>query len=140
MQAAGEGLPVEVLPNAPRRQVEQLLSTSSVFWSATGFDEDEQRAPWASEHFGMTTAEAMAGGCVPVVVDRAGQKEIVREGVDGFRWSIPDELIAATSRIAADEPLRARLASCAIERAAEFGEQAFTDRWHALVDAHDLRG
>jgi len=140
VHAAAAGLPVDVSPNAPREQVEHLLSTSSVFWSATGYGEDEQRAPWASEHFGMTTAEAMAGGCVPVVIDRAGQKEIVREGVDGFRWSTPEDLVAATALLATDEPLRARLAACAVERAAQFGEAAFTDRWHALADAYDLRG
>ena len=48
----------------------------------------------------MTTAEAMAGGCVPVVIDRAGQQEIVREGVDGFRWSTPAELIDKTLLVA----------------------------------------
>jgi glycosyltransferase involved in cell wall biosynthesis len=140
VRAAGAGLPVEVIDNAPRARVEQLLSTSSVFWSATGYGEDEAKAPWSSEHFGMTTVEAMAGGCVPVVIDKAGQKEIVREGVDGFRWSTPDELVAATALIASDESMRARLASCAVARAAEFSEQAFRDRWHALADTHRLRG
>ncbi|MBW3551384.1 MAG: hypothetical protein KY442_11435, partial [Proteobacteria bacterium] len=49
-------------------QVEHLLSTSSVFWSATGYGEDEHKAPWASEHFGMTTAEAMAAAGGPSVL------------------------------------------------------------------------
>ncbi len=138
--AAGEGLPVEVLPNAPRAQVEHLLSTSSVFWSATGYGEDERRAPWASEHFGMTTAEAMAGGCVPVVIDRAGQKEIVRQGVDGFRWSTPEQLIEVTGRVAADESLRERLAASAVARAETYSEQAFADRWHAIAANRDLLG
>lgn len=140
VREAGAGLPVDVLPNAPREQVEHLLSTAAVFWSATGYGEDEQRAPWASEHFGMTTAEAMAGGCVPVVIDRAGQKEIVREGVDGFRWSTPEELLAHTALLAADEPLRARLAAGAVARAAEFGEDAFRERWTAIRAQHDLDG
>ena len=140
VRAAGAGAPVEVITNAPRPEVERLLSTSSVFWSATGYGEDETRAPWASEHFGMTTVEAMAGGCVPVVIDRAGQKEIVREGVDGFRWSTPEELVARTVEVAQDEALRARLAASSTERAQQFSEDAFADRWHAIVDAHDLLG
>ena len=138
--AAGQGLPVEVLPNAPRAQVEHLLSTSSVFWSATGYGEDERKAPWASEHFGMTTAEAMAGGCVPVVIDRAGQKEIVRQGVDGFRWSTPEQLVEVTARVAGDESLRARIAASAIARAETYSEQAFADRWHAIAAKRDLLG
>jgi glycosyltransferase involved in cell wall biosynthesis len=88
--------------------VAALMSNAAVFWSATGYGEDA-RAPWASEHFGMTTAEAMAGGCVPVVIDRAGQRETVRDGVDGFRWSTPEELFARTVQLAGDEPLRERL-------------------------------
>ena len=138
VQAAAEGLPVEVVANAPRGRVEQLLSTASVFWSATGLGEDGEKAPWASEHFGMTTAEAMAGGCVPVVIDRAGQREIVRDGVDGFRWTTPAELLAATARVAHDPALHARLSASAVERAGTYGEQAFADRWRAIVTTHGL--
>src|SRR5262249_54420489 len=72
--------------NAPRTLVHRLMASSSIFWSATGYGEDEEKAPWAQEHFGMTTAEAMAGGCVPVGIDRAGQRELARAAVDGYRW------------------------------------------------------
>ena len=140
VQAAGAGLPVEVIPNAPRATVEHLLSTSALFWSATGYGEDEHKAPWSSEHFGMTTVEAMSGGCVPVVIDRAGQKEIVREGVDGFRWSTPDQLIALTARLAGDEPLRASLAASAVERAEDYSEPAFAQRWREIAAKHALLG
>jgi glycosyltransferase involved in cell wall biosynthesis len=88
----------------------------------------------------MTTVEAMAGGCVPVVIDRAGQKEIVREGVDGFRWTTPDELIDRTVQLADNEPLRAALAASAVERAQAYSEDAFADRWHAIVAKHKLLG
>ena len=138
VRAAGAGVPVEVVVNAPRTQVEDLLSTASVFWSATGLGEDEQARPWASEHFGMTTVEAMAGGCVPVVIDRAGQKEIVREGVDGFRWDSTEQLVERTVRLAGDEPLRARMAASAHLRAQEFSEDAFSERWHAIAAARSL--
>jgi glycosyltransferase involved in cell wall biosynthesis len=138
VEAAAAGLPVVVVPNAPRAVVDDLLSTASAFWSATGYGEDEQRNPWASEHFGMTTVEAMAGGCVPVVIDRAGQKEIVREGLDGYRWSTPEELVERTARLARDEPLRARLAEAARTRAQEFDEDAFARRWREIAARHDL--
>jgi glycosyltransferase involved in cell wall biosynthesis len=140
VRRAGVGAPVEVITNAPRPRVEELLSTSSVFWSATGYGEDEHKTPWTSEHFGMTTVEAMAGGCVPVVIDRAGQKEIVREGIDGFRWSTPDELVDRTAQLAGNEELRAALAASAVTRAQAFSEDAFADRWHAIVAKHKLLG
>jgi glycosyltransferase involved in cell wall biosynthesis len=130
---AAEGLPVELHPNAPRPLVEQLLATSSVFWSATGLGEDEQTAPWTFEHFGMTTVEAMAAGCVPVVIDKAGQREIVRHGQDGYRWSTVEELEARTGEVAADPELRDRLGTAAIERAADFSDEAFAARWREIA-------
>jgi len=113
VRQAGAGLPVQIHANAPRSLVHELMATSSVFWSATGYGEDEESAPWAQEHFGMTTAEAMAGGCVPVVIDRAGQREIVRDGVDGFRWRTVEQLASRTRQLATDDELRARLSAAA---------------------------
>lgn len=140
VRAAAAGLPVTIVPNAPREVVEKAMSTASVFWSATGFGEDEERAPWAHEHFGMTTAEAMAGGCVPVVIDKAGQREIVREDEEGFRWSTPAELAERTVRVARDEAMRARMSAASVLRAQEYSDAAFARRWRALVDQHDLLG
>ena len=133
VRAAGAGLPVTLHPNAPRSVVESLLDEASIFWSATGFGEDENKAPWAMEHFGMTTVEAMAGGCVPVVIDRAGQREIVRHDVDGFRWSTPEELARYTRLVASSEELRARLAASSVTRAAAFSEDAFAARWREIA-------
>jgi glycosyltransferase involved in cell wall biosynthesis len=138
VRAAAEGLPVRIVPNAPRAQVEEAMSTASVFWSATGFGEDEERAPWAHEHFGMTTAEAMAGGCVPIVIDAAGQREIVRDGVDGFRWSSFEELAERTRRVATDEPLRSRLAASAVRRAQDYSDAAFATRWREIAGRRGL--
>jgi glycosyltransferase involved in cell wall biosynthesis len=140
VRAAARDLPVDIHPNAPREDVERLLSTCAVFWSATGFSDDEKRRPWTAEHFGMTTVEAMAGGCVPVVIDRAGQREIVRHGIDGFRWNTPAELASLTRRLAAEEPMRGRLAAAAVERAAAYSDAAFADRWRTIAATHDLYG
>lgn len=140
VRAAARGLPVEIHPNAPRRVVTKLLDTASIFWSATGFGENVQKRPWTNEHFGMTTVEAMAGGCVPVVIDRAGQREVVRDGIDGFRWSTPAELQTKTIEVAADGALRSRLAASAVERAEDFSDASFDKRWHQLAEQYRLLG
>jgi glycosyltransferase involved in cell wall biosynthesis len=77
--------------------------------------------------------EAMAAGCVPVVIDKAGQREIVRHGTDGYRWTTLGELEALTRTVARDEPLRARLATNAVERAGAFSEEAFAGRWRRIA-------
>jgi len=131
---AAEGLPVGIHPNAPRSELEEMLETASIFWTATGYGSDEDRKPWAMEHFGMTTVEAMAAGCVPVVIDKAGQREIVRDDVDGFRWTTLPQLESRTRQVMTDEALRTRLGAAAVARAQIFSEDAFAARWHALMD------
>jgi glycosyltransferase involved in cell wall biosynthesis len=135
VRSAAEGLPVVLSVNSGRDRLAELFATSSIYWSATGFGEDPERAPWAMEHFGITTVEAMASGCVPVVIDRAGQREIVRDGVDGFRWLTRDELVARTLAVAEDEQLRARLAASSRERAHVYSEEAFARRWREIAAA-----
>ena len=137
---AADGLPVHVHANASRRLVEELFASSSIFWAATGLGEDDQRAPWAFEHFGITTVEAMAAGCVPVVIDKAGHREVVRHGIDGYRWQTLAELEACTRRLAADPALRARLAAAARERAQDFSEAAFARRWREIAAGLHLPG
>jgi len=133
VRRAAQGLPVVIHANAPRSLVDELFASSPVFWSATGYGEDEQRQPWAFEHFGITTVEAMAAGCVPVVIDKAGQRETVRQAVDGYRWSTLEELEARTRELVADPRLRERLAASAIDRAQQFSEEAFAARWRSIA-------
>ena len=133
VRRAAEGLPVSIHPNAPRREVEQLFASSSLFWAATGLGEDDTKQPWVFEHFGITTVEAMAAGCVPVVYDKAGHREIVRHGVDGFRWTTLEELERYTLRLADDPEELARMAAAATERAQSFSEEAFAARWRAIA-------
>ena len=103
-----------------------------MFWVATGLGEDEEAAPWVFEHFGITTVEAMAAGCVPVVIDKAGQREIVRHGTDGYRWTTLAELEALTRMVAGDEA-PGPLAASAVERAGAFSEEAFATRWREIA-------
>src|SRR6185312_2018536 len=107
-------------------------------WSATGYGENTDKRPWTNEHFGMTTGEAMAGGCVPIVIDRAGQREIVRGGVEGYRWATLDELRNRTLEVAGNPALRTRLAHSARERAQLYSAAAFADNVRDLVKRHDL--
>ena len=76
--------PITVHPDIPFAELSELYSTSAIYWHASGFGEDDQREPEKYEHFGITTVEAMAAGCVPVVIAKGGQPEIVQHGENGF--------------------------------------------------------
>jgi glycosyltransferase involved in cell wall biosynthesis len=138
VRRAGAGHAVHLHPNAPRELVRELLGSASLFWHATGLGEDLEDRPWAFEHFGITTVEAMAAGCVPVVIAHAGQGEIVRDGTDGYLFTTLDELVQRSAALAADPTTRAALAAAAVARADTFSEHAFAERWGALV--HELLG
>jgi glycosyltransferase involved in cell wall biosynthesis len=77
------------------------------------------------EHFGMSTVEAMAGGCVPVVINKGGQSEIVEHGISGFVWNTLDELKNYTARLMSDDNLLRQMSAGARMRAQMFSREVF---------------
>ncbi len=114
--------------NCDGATLHHLYAESSLFWHGTGLGEDELAHPERFEHFGLTTVEAMAAGCVPLVLAKGGQPEIVRNGIDGVLWNRLDELLTETVALARDEPRRLRLAEAARRRARDFARPAFRQR------------
>lgn len=93
---------------------------SEFFLHAKGFMEDEFENPILMEHFGMTTVEAMANGCIPIVINKAGQKEIVENGKSGFLWNTLTELADSLSYIIGNDSLKKTLQINAVARAEHF--------------------
>ncbi len=87
-----KGYPIKILPNIEWRDLLETFAKAEIFWHAAGFGEDENKHPEKFEHFGITTVEAMAAGCIPVVINKGGQKEIVREAENGFMFEDFNEL------------------------------------------------
>lgn len=77
LQTVARGHRVRFIANATRSEVRAELGSARVFWHAMGLGIDELIHPDRIEHFGVATVEAMAAGCVPVVLDKGGQSEIV---------------------------------------------------------------
>jgi glycosyltransferase involved in cell wall biosynthesis len=125
---------VRLSPNATRAEVEQALAVARVFWHLVGLGVDEQKEPWRLEHFGIATVEAMAAGCVPIVLDRGGQKEIVEQRVSGILCGSVAEMLDATVELANDTRLYHQLSAAAEARATEFSLDRFTDRLRNLIN------
>jgi glycosyltransferase involved in cell wall biosynthesis len=134
-RALGAGLPVTLHVDAPATVRDDLYARASIFWHATGFGKAESRDPILFEHFGITTVEAMAAGCVPVVIGRGAQPEIVVDGRSGFTWTSRREWKARTLEVARDVPLADRLRAGAILRSRDFGEDVFRSNLLARVGA-----
>lgn len=122
------GYPIRVLTDLPLADLRRLYQEASIYWHAAGFGVDAAAHPEALEHFGMTTAEAMACGAVPVVVGRGGQLEVVEDGVSGCLWQTVDELVAATAQLAQDARRLERLRVAARARSRRFDREAFARR------------
>jgi len=118
-------LPVHFHLDASSAELRGLFETCSLFWHATGFGENETERPEKLEHFGMSTVEAMAYGCVPVVYACGGQPEIIEHGRSGFLWHSLDELRDYSTHLAHDTSLRKEMALHAHERSKRFGRDAF---------------
>lgn len=132
----GDECPMQAVANVGRHELKTRYEQAKVFWHAAGFGEDEETNPGQSEHFGIVTVEAMAAGCVPVVIRKGGQPEIVQHGVNGFLWDTLEELRHYTLLLANDEPLRARMAEAARARAQDFRKEKFVRRFAELVSPH----
>ncbi len=77
-----------------------------------------------NEHFGITIVEAMAAGCVPIVHDSGGPREIVTSDV-GFRWSNLSAAARQIVMLAENDSLRRQLSAAASVRARQFRSEVF---------------
>lgn len=128
-----EGYTVFFHKNIPFSELQKLFSESKIYWHATGLDEREEKNPVALEHFGITTVEAMASGCVPVVINMGGQKEIITEN-SGFKWNTRNELINYTVKLIKNEKLLKQMSEAAITRSRFFSRNNFKNKFKEIIN------
>ena len=91
--------------------------------------------PYPAEGFYLPALEAMALGCAVVVPDCVGNRAYLRPEHNALTPAATvDALAAATTRLAADAPLRARLVQAGIETATAFSQAAERTAFHRLLD------
>ena len=130
LEQVAKGYPVHIHPNIEFKNLVTLYGESSIYWHASGFGETD---PTKMEHFGITTVEAMAAGCVPVVVNLAGQKEIVDNGENGMLWDEPSDMENKTLQLIKDDGLMKKLSEKAIKKSKNFSLEKFIERINGLV-------
>jgi len=94
LQGLARDLPVEFKVNATYDELCQLYAVSQIYWHAAGYGIDELKNPELTEHFGISTVEAVSAGCIPLVVPRGGQSEIITN--PDLHWTSKEELIDKT--------------------------------------------
>lgn len=127
-----KGLPVEIVINPDFKYLKDVYTKAKIFWHAAGYGIDDSEEPEKVEHFGMTTVEAMSAGCIPVVMDKGGQKEIVTKGSGLLFEDIPD-LVNQTARLLKDNELVESYSRSAIKRASKYSIKSFNQKINSLL-------
>ncbi|MCL5783735.1 MAG: glycosyltransferase [Patescibacteria group bacterium] len=130
LKQLAKDLPVCFYPNLSFDKLMELYGQSSIYWHAAGLGETD---PAKMEHFGITTVEAMAGGCVPVVINLGGQKEIVEDGISGLLWNTIEELKSKTLELIDNPGYKEELAQKARERSRKFSKENFQKQIKEIV-------
>lgn len=125
-----KGIPVYFYSNLVFDKLIELYGKSSIYWHAAGFDEND---PVKMEHFGITTVEAMAAGCIPIVTNKGGQVEIIDNGLNGYLWDDIDELILRTKEIISSPESREKLSKEAIIKSKQFSKNNFSENLNSII-------
>jgi glycosyltransferase involved in cell wall biosynthesis len=129
------GYPIELRADIDFKTLKELYSEAKIFWSASGFGIDEEKEPEKVEHFGIAIVEAMAAGCVPVVVGKGGAKEIIKEGKTGFLWKNERNLIEMTDKLINDPERLNKISKTVIKSSQEFSKERFCQEFDELITA-----
>ena len=125
--------PILIKKNLPFLNLKKLYSKAKIYWHATGFEEDLKKYPERAEHFGISTVEAMASGCVPVVINAGAQPEIVKDKKTGFLFKTKDELKQKTTLLIERKNLLSNLSKKAQKTANQFSEQKFLHKIDEII-------
>lgn len=123
-----KGYPVNIKHEISFSKLQKYYGQAKIYWHATGFGLDENEKPEAMEHLGISTIEAMAAGCVPIVIKKGGQKEIVTEQTNGLLWETKEELIEKTLQVMKNKKLWEELSIDAQKRANDFSKEKFCEK------------
>ena len=85
------------------------------------------------EHFGMSVAEMLTGGCIVFVPDGGGQTEIVGACAE-LRYLGPDDAVRKIHAVLSSADEQERLRACLAPRRELFSVERFTHRIREIVD------
>jgi glycosyltransferase involved in cell wall biosynthesis len=101
------GLPIEFAVGVSYDKLCELYSRATIYWHAAGYGIDEKKNPELTEHFGISTVEAISAQALPLVVPRGGQREIIQN--HALTWDSIPELVEKTVELAHNRALRSNL-------------------------------
>lgn len=140
VERLAEGYPVRILTDLRLEELVEEYRRAAIFWHAAGWGESGARNPEKLEHFGITTCEAMSACCIPVVIAKAGQVEIVDHGETGFQFRDAREFGDYTRRLinGFGQPWTREMSQRAAAAVQRYSRQRFEDRLMAILAEEGL--
>lgn len=129
-----KNLPVTIYHQTTHAELLAWYKRATIYWHATGYEIDEVLQPEKVEHFGISTVEAMAAGCAPVVINKGGQREILTSGLQPYLWDTLDECVNKTAQLILDAAQLHHVQLMAQERAQQFNQAHFEQQVLAMVE------
>ncbi|MBC7334072.1 MAG: glycosyltransferase [Actinobacteria bacterium] len=134
IESMSKDYPIKILTNVSWDNLVDIFSRAMIFWHAAGMGVDEGKEAYKLEHFGITTVEAMASGCIPVVVNKGGQKEIIKNGEDGFLFNSWEELKKITLDICGGKVDVDKIRKNAIRNCKRFSAHMFEKNLLSIIE------
>lgn len=128
-----EGYPIEIIKSPDFNTLKDLYGKAKIFWSASGFGENEEKNPEKVEHFGITLAEAMSAKVIPVVFAAGGHKEIIEDGKNGRLWKSVGNLTQDTTYLINNPRVLTQMSVLAKEASGRFSYEMFEKRVQELI-------
>ena len=131
LKKEANGYPVSFMVNIPFQELKKLYWQAAIFWHAAGFGVNEEENPEKVEHFGITTIEAIAAGCWPLVYEAGGQREIFASfpQKNFCLWHSQEELAAKTLAVIENQPSNKELNSLA----KKFSVESFAENVKKII-------
>jgi len=133
LKEMSEGYPIELIENVSNEELWEYYSKAKIYWHATGYGEDLQKYPEKAEHFGISTVEAMGAGCVPVVFNAGGQREIVENNKNGYLCNNIEDFIVKTNGLIEEEKLLKKMSMASVKRSEMFNGNKFCDELMKII-------
>jgi len=124
--------PIEIKTDIKFSDLKKYYCKAKIFWHAAGFGEDENLHPEQMEHFGIVVVEAMASGCLPIVINKGGIPEIIQNGENGYLWSDLTELKDLTVKISKSGNLRKKIVKQAVIDSRKYSNDQFIKNANVL--------
>lgn len=128
LKESAVGFSVFFYENCSNLKRVEILNQSALFISACGYENDEKAAPMLVEHYGISVVEAMAQGCIPIVVGKGGHKETVDHKKNGYHWNTKEELELVLINLLENKELRAEMSAGAYLKSGKYSFNKLEER------------